>query len=107
MWMVLAWDRPGPEAATERQRLLAAHLAHVEETMDRLLVAGPLTDAEGAVRGSLLILDVADEPAARAFMAHDPYSGGAIWATVEYRQFRGVAGKWVGGAAWKAAKPSA
>ncbi len=101
MFMVLACDRAGPEAAAERQRLLAAHLAHVEAVMDRLLVAGPLTGADGRAVGSLLILDVADEASARARMVEDPYSSAAIWERVEIRPFRGVAGRWVGGAAWK------
>jgi hypothetical protein len=34
-------------------------------------------------------------------MAEDPYSSAAIWERVEIRPFRGVAGRWVGGAAWK------
>ena len=106
MYMVLARDRAGPEAGAERQRLLAAHLAHVEAELDTFFVAGPLMGPDGAVAGSLLVLDVASEAEARAFMARDPYSGGAIWEAVEYRSFKGVAGRWVGGAAWKAATPS-
>lgn len=101
MYMVLAYDRPGAGPKAERQRLLAVHLAHIEAVMDRLLVAGPLTDESGVAIGSLLVIDMPDEAAARAFMAADPYAGAAIWGRVEYRRFRAAAGHWVGGAAWK------
>jgi len=101
MYMVLAYDRPGETARAERQRLLGPHLAHVEAVMDRLFVAGPLRDEAGEIVGSLLIVDAEDEASARAFVAADPYASAGIWERVEYRRFRGVAGRWVGGAAWK------
>jgi hypothetical protein len=100
MFMVLAWDAPGDGPGQERQRLLKAHLDHVEAVMDRLWVAGPLRDAGGNIVGSLLIVDAADEAEARTLIARDPYAGAAIWERVEYRAFRGVAGKWVGGRNW-------
>lgn len=101
MYVVLAYDTPGPEAAEHRQRLLQPHLAHVETVMDRILVAGPLSDESGAAIGSLLVLDVPDEAAARAFMAADPYASAPIWGRLDYRRYRAAAGRWVGGAAWK------
>jgi uncharacterized protein len=100
MFMVLCRDAPGDTPGLERQRLLQAHLDHVETVMDRLWVAGPLRGADGGIVGSLLIVDAADEAEARALIARDPYAGALIWDRVEYRAFKGVAGKWVGGKAW-------
>ena len=100
MIAVMAHDAPGDAPAAARQALLFAHLAHVESVLDRILVAGPLLDAEGKVAGSLLVLDVADVAAARALMDRDPYSQGGIWDRVDYQIFKGVAGTWVGGKTW-------
>lgn len=98
--VVIARDAPG--SAAPRQAQLAAHLAHVETVIDRILVAGPLRDpAGGAIVGSLLVLDVADEAAARAFMAADPYHAAGVWSSLECTVFSGAAGTWVGGVTWK------
>lgn len=101
IFAVLAYDYAGDKAGAERKRLAPAHLAHVERVMDRLHVAGPLTDANGQAIGSLLIIEAEDEASARALIESDPYAGAEIWERVEYRPFRAVAGGWVGGAAWK------
>jgi uncharacterized protein len=101
VYVVFAYDYPGAEAGEHRQRLLHAHLAHVEKVMERILVAGPLSDETGNAVGSLLLLDVPDEAAARAFMAADPYASAPIWERLEIRGYRAAAGRWVGGAAWK------
>lgn len=100
MIAVMAEDGIGPGPAAARQALLAAHLAHVETVLDRIFVAGPLLDGDGKVSGSLLVLDVPDEAAARALMAADPYFAAGIWARLDYRPFKAVAGVWVGGKTW-------
>lgn len=98
---VICTDGPGPDAARLRAERLADHLAHVEAILDRILVAGPLSDAEGRTCGSLLILEVASIAEARRLMAADPYSVPGIWDSVTFQEFRAVAGAWVGGATWK------
>ncbi|QMW22537.1 YciI family protein [Sandaracinobacteroides saxicola] len=103
MYMVICQDDGGSAAVTQRATLLQAHLAHVEANMAHYAVAGPLLDEAGRVTGSLLILDVATLAEAEAVMAGDPYSHAPIWRSVTYARFRGVAGNWVGGAAWKRA----
>lgn len=98
---VAAWLRDGPDGARLRGEHLAAHLDFVERHVDTLLVAGPLLDTEsGAMTGSLYVLDVADADAALAFLERDPYWQAGLWAEVDLRPFRGVAGRWVGGRNW-------
>jgi uncharacterized protein YciI len=97
---VICEDLPGDEAARLRQERLADHLAHVESVLDRILVAGPLKDVDGRVRGSLRVLDVPSLDAAAQLMARDPYHAPGIWASVRLLEFGAVAGAWVGGAAW-------
>lgn len=98
---VICEDVPGEEAARLRQERLAAHLFHVEQAMDLILVAGPLRSGDGKVCGSLLVLDVPSLAAARHLIAEDPYSAPGIWASVRFLEFGAVAGTWVGGASWK------
>jgi uncharacterized protein len=100
MIAVIARYAPGDGPTAARQTLLPAHLAHVESTLDQIFVAGPLLDGEGAMVGSLLVLNVADVAAAKAYMARDPYHDGGIWDQIDYRPYKAVAGSWVGGKNW-------
>ena len=83
-----------------RTRLLAEHLAHVEAHIDRYAVAGPLKQGEATV-GSLLVIKGESEAEAREVFEADPYFVAGVWRSVDANEFRGVAGDWVGGAAWK------
>lgn len=83
-----------------RERHLAAHLAHVEAHIEDYAVAGPLKDGEETV-GSLLVIKANDEAAARTKFEADPYFSAGVWQAIRCDEFRGVAGDWVGGVAWK------
>ena len=95
--------RDGENAAALRERDLQAHLDHVEANIDRYAVAGPLKRGEDTV-GSLLVLKGESEDDARAFFERDPYFIAGVWQAIRVDEFLSVAGDWVGGAAWKAAK---
>ena len=71
LFAVICDDEPG--ALEVRKANRAAHLAYIDAT-GAVAQAGPLLDAAGAMCGSLLILDVADEAAARDWTAADPYA---------------------------------
>lgn len=98
--MIAVWAEDAAGAAASRASALVAHLAHVESVMPQICVAGPLLDAAGQVVGSMLVFDVADEAAARALMAADPYFQAGVWARISYRPYKAVAGQWVGGKTW-------
>jgi uncharacterized protein YciI len=94
--------RDAPGSATPRREHLQRHLEFVERVIDRILVAGPLSDpASGLQTGSLYVLDVADHAAARALLEQDPYYAAGVWADVTVEPFSAAAGTWVGGLAWK------
>lgn len=94
-------NRDAPGSGPLREAHLAEHLAHVEATMERYRIAGPLKGPDGATNGSLVILEATDEAQARAFVEADPYYCAGVWAQIEIVPFLPVAGEWVGGAAWK------
>lgn len=68
-----------------------AHLEYLNGHKDALLLAGPLLDAAGEKPvGSLLIIEAADQRAAEAFAAADPYAQAGLFQSVSIRPFRKV-----------------
>ena len=92
--------RDGENSEKLREELLAEHLAHVEANIGQYAVAGPLKKGEDTA-GSLLIIKADNLKDARAFFEQDPYFPAGVWQSIRVEEFRGVAGDWVGGAAWK------
>ena len=94
------WCRDGEGSETKRAEQMGAHLAHIEENIDRFAVAGPLKDG-GETRASLLVIKAESLEDARSLFESDPYFAAGVWDSVEGMDFAAVAGDWVGGAAWK------
>jgi uncharacterized protein YciI len=90
-----------PEAPRLRAAHLDAHLQFVLGVLDDIRIAGPMLDGPGGRPAmSLYVIEAADAAAALAFVERDPYYRAGVWADVQIRPFMGVAGTWVGGAAW-------
>lgn len=89
LFAVICEDEPG--ALETRKATRAAHLDYIKAT-GVVAQAGPLLDGAGAMRGSLLILDVADLAAAQAWAAGDPYAVAGLFARVEVRGWSRVIG---------------
>lgn len=89
LYAVICDDKPGGLGLRKANR--AAHLDYLKAT-GVVAQAGPFLDAEGAMVGSLLILDVPDLEAARAWAAGDPYAAAGLFAKVEIRPWNRVIG---------------
>jgi len=99
---VTCMDKPGGEIARIRQETLETHLAHVEKTIDDILVAGPIFSPDGkSVCGSILIYKTDNRQTAQAMLEADPYFKADIWQDISYNVFYGAAGDAVGGLAYK------
>lgn len=68
----------------------AAHLAHIEAS-GVVEMAGPFLQ-DGAMVGSLIILDVADMAVAEAWAANDPYTKAGLFQSVTLREWKKVIG---------------
>lgn len=68
----------------------AAHLAHIESS-GVVEMAGPFLD-DGAMIGSLIILDVADMAAAQDWAANDPYAQAGLFQSVTLHEWKKVIG---------------
>jgi len=66
-----------------------AHLAYLHSS-GVVSQAGPFLDPDGAMCGSLIVLDVADRAAAEAWAAADPYALAGLFAKVRIEHWRKV-----------------
>jgi uncharacterized protein YciI len=89
LYALICDDRP--DALEVRKANREAHLGYIRET-GVVAQAGPLLDADGVMAGSLVILDVADRPAAEAWAAGDPYAKAGLFAQVAIRPWNRVVG---------------
>ena len=53
-----------------------------------LLLGGALCDEAGRMTGSMMVLNLPDEAAVRAWIAQDPYTAGDVWRDVTVTPFR-------------------
>lgn len=86
---LVAHDKPGHLEVRKANR--EAHLAYLEET-GKVAMAGPLLDDEGAMVGSLIVLDVADMAEAQVWAANDPYARAGLFAAVNLNVWNRVVG---------------
>lgn len=68
----------------------AAHLAHIDAS-GVVEMAGPFLQ-DGAMIGSLIILDVPDMAAAQDWAANDPYALAGLFQSVTLREWKKVIG---------------
>ncbi len=88
-YAVICHDKPG--ALQTRTDNRAAHLAHIAAT-GVVELAGPFLDEAGDMCGSLLILDVPDLAAARAWADADPYARAGLFASVSITAWKRAIG---------------
>ncbi len=88
LFVLIARDKPG--ALETRKANRDAHLAYLKET-GCVQQAGPIME-DGAMAGSVLVLDLPDRAAAEAWAADDPYAKAGLFASVEIMEWNRVLG---------------
>ena len=81
-------DKPGSSELRTATR--TAHLKYVDETAIGIVLAGPLLGDDGAMQGSLFIVEADDRAAVERFSEADPYRRAGLFQRVEIRGFRSV-----------------
>lgn len=79
-----------PNALELRMATRPKHLEYLDGHAASIVQGGPVLDAEGKPCGSLLLVDVADQAAAEALAASDPYALAGLFARVSIRPFRQI-----------------
>lgn len=90
LFAIYCTDKPNHQAV--RQDTRPAHLEYVAQWAGQILLGGPMTTEDGAMVGSLLVMDFADEAAAQAFAEGDPYAKAGLFESVRIRRFKAVLG---------------
>ncbi|MFD2236483.1 YciI-like protein [Aureimonas populi] len=85
LYALLCEDRP--DAGTLRPDTRPAHLDYLASLGAALRFAGPFLDEAGKPTGSLVVVDAADEAAARAIAQADPYAGAGLFSSVTVRRW--------------------
>lgn len=80
-----------PQSLEVRLANRAAHLEYLAATAATVEMAGPFLQ-DGAMVGSLLVLNVETLDEARAWAAEDPYAKAGLFASVEIREWKKVIG---------------
>ncbi len=89
LFLALCYDKP--DHVDLRLSTRPAHLAFLDKHAAQVKLGGPFIVADKPV-GSMLILDCADESAARALLAEDPYAQAELFEQVELRVWKRVVG---------------
>ena len=83
---IVCWDRPN--AGELRERTHHSHLEYLKTHADRMHVGGPFESAEGAIVGTLFVIDAVDEADARAFVDAEPFHKAGIFESSRLRRWR-------------------
>jgi uncharacterized protein YciI len=86
------WARDRPGMLDERLRVREVHRARLAQGAPglRVLLGGPVDGDDGAMAGSLLVIEADDIQKVRAFIAGDPYVQAGVYDpdSVEIRPWR-------------------
>lgn len=97
-YAIVAWDAPDSGAKRDIHR--AAHFVHIEASLDKIAIAGPVKNEAGEFTGSLFVVKATTAAEAEAILAADPYFGAGVWSRTEISPFVPAAGEWIGGKTW-------
>jgi uncharacterized protein YciI len=82
-------DKPGTQAIRKDNR--PAHKAYLADIADKIAFAGPLLGDDGiTMQGSLLVIDFADQAAARAWVDKEPFNAAGLYESVSIRAFQNL-----------------
>lgn len=82
LFVVVKKDKPGH--AHVRAEVRPAHVEFLKANAGKVVMGGPLLDADGETMiGSLLVVEAASAAEAEAFLAQDPFAQAGLFASVE------------------------
>ncbi len=88
MYAIICTDKDG--ALEIRKANRENHLAYAAETP--VVLAGPFQNEDGAMSGSLLLVDVDTRAEAEEWAANDPYAQAGLFRDVRIERFKKVIG---------------
>ena len=86
LFAVTIEDKPG--MAATRRAVRATHLDWLARHRERLVIAGPIMDAEGHSIGSVRVVEAPDRAAVEALTEGDPFARAGCFARVSINPCR-------------------
>ena len=80
-FIITAYDGPG--MLEKRLVVRPRHLENISRVKGKILCAGGLLDAEGKMKGSVLIIDFADREFLDEYLKTEPYILEKVWERVD------------------------
>ena len=89
-YLILATDYKDDDALNRRLSVREAHLKRVrtEKAEGRFIIGGAKLNEQDNMHGSMLVLQLENEEAARKWVSEDPYITGKVWEHIEILPFR-------------------
>jgi len=96
-YVVTAWDGTDADAKSRRQAARPTHLERIRPFVDagQILVGGAIVDDEGAMIGSVLLVDFDTRADLDRWVAGDPYTTEGVWRSLDVRPYRAAVGTWM------------
>ncbi|MCJ2067960.1 YciI family protein [Methylobacterium sp. J-030] len=86
LFACICWDKP--HMGEIRERTHHRHLAYLKSKAEIVHIGGPFENADGGIVGTMIIVDVEGEAAARSFIDHEPFHEAGVFETVRLRRWR-------------------
>jgi uncharacterized protein YciI len=83
--MVLAWDHEGAVGVERRDAARAAHTESIRALWEegRVVLGAGIRDDDGAVRGSLVIVEYPSRDDVDRYLESEPFVSQAVWERIE------------------------
>ena len=91
-FMIKAYD--GKDMLEKRMDVRPRHLEGMKKLGKQIICAGGLTDDEGQMKGSLLVVDFPDRAALDEYLAGEPYVVEGVWKKIEIETMNVVLVNW-------------
>ena len=90
LYLIMAFDGTDEGAHARRAAARPSHLAEAKPRNEQGLLpfGGALLNDAGAMIGSAVVIEAADEAEARAYVENDPYTKGGVWVKYEVYPFK-------------------
>ncbi len=89
-FLIIAHDATTPGTLERRMEVRPRHLEDLGTLVEagRVEIGGAMLDDQGAINGSMLVIEADSEEEVRAIIARDVYTTEGVWERVEIRPFR-------------------
>jgi uncharacterized protein YciI len=83
---IVCFDKPG--VGELREKTHDAHLTYLKQHSVQMHLGGPFENDEGAIVGTLFIVNVEDHAAANSFTENEPFHKAGVFESVIVRRWR-------------------